>query len=216
VTNTPAKVGILNYGAGNFGSVKRAVEALNIVPVEVVDVETLKQVERLVFPGVGSAQQAMAELKQRNLVEPLKSFAQSGHPLLGICVGMQVLGEWSEEGNTECLGLLPYRVEKFRCEAPIPHMGWNSVAWSAKNSACNAATASISVAANFYFVHSYAAFVQSKSQSSAHVMGVSSYGGQDFCAFVAHQNIWGAQCHVEKSGRIGLQLIENFLRWERG
>lgn len=215
MTNSERKVGILNYGAGNFGSVKRAVEALDVVPVEVADASALERVERLIFPGVGSAQQAMAELRQRKLLEPIKSFAQSGRPLLGICVGMQVLGEWSEEGDTTCLGLLPYRVEKFLCTDPIPHMGWNSVAWHKNNPVFGSATAGISADANFYFVHSFAAFVEGGLQKSEPILGVSTYGSRDFCAFVAHRNIWGAQCHIEKSGRIGLQLIENFLRWEK-
>ncbi|MBM3383013.1 MAG: imidazole glycerol phosphate synthase subunit HisH [Betaproteobacteria bacterium] len=212
--NTEMKVGILNYGAGNFGSVRRAIEALKIDPIEVSDANALKHVERLIFPGVGSAQQAMAELKRRDLVEALQGFAHSGRPLLGICVGMQVLGEWSEEGDTVCLGLLPFKVEKFQCDDPIPHMGWNSVAWSREHPSQEAATVSIAADANFYFVHSYAAFVEKDEKKSSHILGVSSYGGQDFCALVASKNIWGAQCHIEKSGRIGLRLIENFLCWE--
>lgn len=215
MTNSRGKIGILNYGAGNFGSVKRALEALHVAPIEVCDERGLNQVDRLVFPGVGSAQQAMTELTQRGLVEPLIHFAKTGKPLLGICVGMQVLGEWSAEGETQCLGLLPYRIEKFMCAEPIPHMGWNSVSWQGHHPIVREASESISLAANFYFVHSYAAFLNSSQQIPDFVLGTTQYGDQDFCAFVAQENVWGAQCHIEKSGRIGLQVIDNFLRWER-
>ena len=208
------KVGILNYGAGNFGSVYRALQGLNVTPVEVGRPSDFLDIERLVFPGVGSARQALAELRERRLIEPLLQFAHSGRPLLGICVGMQVLGEWSEEGDTQCLGLLPYRVEKFRCSEPVPHMGWNSIDWNEQHPNYQSALKGDLGAANFYFVHSYAAFCDLNQPHQDFVLGSSLYGEKKFCAFVSSGNIWGAQCHVEKSGRLGLKFIENFLRWD--
>ncbi|NBO37072.1 imidazole glycerol phosphate synthase subunit HisH [bacterium] len=207
-------VGILDYGAGNFGSVQRAIAALNVEAKAIRTAEELFHVSRLIFPGVGTAKQAMRELTTRNLAEPLKEFAKNGRPLLGICVGMQVLGEWSEEGDTECLGLLPFRVEKFRCKEPVPHMGWNSIVWNSSHDNFVCAQRNLSQDANFYFVHSYAAFVGKEMPTLPEfVLGETSYGGQNFAALVSRQNIWGAQCHIEKSGRVGLQFIENFLRW---
>lgn len=208
------RIGILNYGAGNFGSVQRALKYLQVDPLEVQHRDDLQNVDRLIFPGVGSAEQALYELKTRKLLEGLVDFAQSGRPLLGICVGMQVLGSWSEEGHTECLGLLPFRVEKFRCTEPVPHMGWNSIDWNSKHPYLSSATKELSLSSNFYFVHSYAAFVERAARESDFVLGTSNYGDKNFCAFVAHKNIWGAQCHIEKSGTVGLQLIRNFLNWE--
>ena len=213
--NTLKTVGILNYGAGNFGSVKRAVESLGVSPIEVKEPVELQFVERLIFPGVGSAQQAMSELKKRGFVEPLREFARSGKPLLGICVGMQVLGDWSEEGNTTCLGLLPFKVEKFNCKEPIPHMGWNSISWNQNHPNFSAASSQLAGDANFYFVHSYAAFIDETENCPQHILGSTDYGPKRFCALVSQGSIWGAQCHIEKSGRVGLQLIENFLCWER-
>lgn len=208
-------IGILNYGAGNFGSVKRAVEALGCTPLEVRTANDMQSVSRLIFPGVGSARQAMMELDELDLLSPLKDFALSGRPLLGICVGMQILGEWSEEGDVACLGLLPFRVTRFRCREPIPHMGWNAVEWKKSHPLFSTAAQGIGAEANFYFVHSYAAFSESVKDSSA-LLGTTTYGGEIFTAFVAQGNIWGAQCHIEKSGRTGLQFLRNFLSGEEG
>lgn len=209
------KVGILNYGAGNYGSVQRALQQLDVTPVDVSVPSDFLEIERLVFPGVGSAHQALHELQSRGLIEPLLKFARSGRPLLGICVGMQVLGEWSEEGDTECLGLLPFRVEKFRCADPIPHMGWNSINWNTLHQNYSVAVRGSLDLSNFYFVHSYAAVCGSYHTNPDFLLGSTRYGGIDFCSFVSSANIWGAQCHIEKSGRIGLKFIENFLRWKR-
>ncbi|MEY4064980.1 MAG: imidazole glycerol phosphate synthase subunit HisH [Pseudomonadota bacterium] len=208
-------IGILNYGAGNFGSVKRAVEALGCKPLEVCTAKDVQRVSRLIFPGVGSAKQAMMKLDELDLTSPLKDFALSGRPLLGICVGMQILGEWSEEGDVACLGLLPFRVTRFRCREPIPHMGWNAVDWNQSHPLFASASRGIGPDANFYFVHSYAAFSQAFEQSSF-LLGTTSYGGDRFAGFVADKNIWGAQCHIEKSGKTGLQFLRNFLGGEEG
>jgi glutamine amidotransferase len=204
------QVGILDYGAGNFGSVKRALEALSIAPRAVRTGDDLQGIDHLIFPGVGSARQAMSELKSRGLDSSLKSYADSGRPLLGICVGMQVLGRWSEEGDTPGLGLLPFDVRKFSCLEPIPHMGWNSLKWNREHSLCDITSRDLSGDTNLYFVHSYAFFVQDES-ARRFVVAESEYGGHRFAAVVGQGNIWGSQCHIEKSGRAGLQIIRNFL-----
>lgn len=204
------QVGILDYGAGNFGSVKRAVEALSIVPRAVRTADDLHGISHLIFPGVGSARQAMSELKSRGLDESIKKYAESGRPLLGICVGMQVLGAWSEEGDTRCLDLLPYEVRKFNCPDPIPHMGWNSLQWNREHPLFDATSRELAADTNLYFVHSYGFFVHDESVRKF-VVAESEYGGRRFAALVGCQNIWGSQCHIEKSGQAGLQIIRNFL-----
>lgn len=204
-------VGLLDYGAGNLGSVARAITSLGYLVKSVKTYRDMESVERLVFPGVGSAKQAMLSLKSLDLVAPLKDYAASGRPLLGICVGMQVLGQWSEEGGVECLGVFPYRVTRFNCQEPVPHMGWNSVHWNAQHPVASRAANQLTDLANFYFVHSYAAFHTQEVQSDSYKLAESTYGGRRFCNFVARGNVWGSQCHIEKSGRAGLQFIENFL-----
>lgn len=209
-----SKVGILDYGAGNFGSVKRALESLGEAPLSVTDASGVENVERLIFPGVGSARQAMDELHKRGLDIAIKDFAQSGRPLLGICVGMQVLGQWSEEGDTQCLGLLPYKIQKFVCSEPIPHMGWNSLEWNSEHVLEKHQTQLFSSDVNFYFVHSYAAFINHNDCKNPYVLASTCYGEARFAAIVAQRNVWGAQCHVEKSGRAGLTFLQSFLNQE--
>lgn len=205
-------VGILDYGAGNFGSVRRALQALSVEPVPVARPADVQSVDQLIFPGVGSAGQAMSELRARGLDEAIVRFAQSGRPLLGICVGMQVLGKFSAEGGAQCLGLLPYRIDQFTCSDPVPHMGWNSLQWNDSHPRADFAKENLAPQANLYFVHSYAAFLDEQNSSANFLLASCEYGRQTFAALVAHDNIWGAQCHVEKSGRAGLEFIKNFLR----
>jgi imidazole glycerol phosphate synthase glutamine amidotransferase subunit len=205
-------IGLLDYGAGNLGSVARAVSSLGYQVKNIKTHSEMSSVEHLIFPGVGSAKQAMLSLERMDLASPLKDYAASGRPLLGICVGMQVLGQWSAEGNVECLGIFPYSVTRFDCHEPVPHMGWNSVRWNAQHSALNQGSFQLPDLANFYFVHSYAAFLSQDINALPFVLAESTYGGQTFCNFVARGNVWGSQCHIEKSGRAGLQFIANFLR----
>jgi glutamine amidotransferase len=207
-------IGILDYGAGNFGSVKRALEALSVSPVAVTNSHQLDTLSHLIFPGVGSAKQAMNELRGRGLDAGLKDFVRSGRPLLGICVGMQVLGRYSAEGDTECLGLIPFEVQRLDCTQPVPHMGWNSLSWQTSHAAHDRAGAGLHEHSNFYFVHSYAAVVKKENVDQRHLLATCEYGGISFAALVAHKNVWGAQCHVEKSGRAGLRFLQNFLNAE--
>lgn len=204
-------VGLLDYGAGNLGSVARAVSSLGYQFKLIRTRIEMDSVDHLIFPGVGSAKQAMVSLDQLKLIEPLKEYAANGRPLLGICVGMQVLGQWSEEGNVECLGLFPYRIEKFKCDGPIPHMGWNSVHWNTHHPSFAGSAHGLTDLANFYFVHSYAAFNSQEDVTPTFALAETSYSGLKFHNFVANKNVWGSQCHIEKSGRAGLQFIENFL-----
>jgi imidazole glycerol-phosphate synthase subunit HisH len=213
-------VSVLDYGAGNLGSVRRAFQRIGC---EVNVVKTPEQVLHssvLVFPGVGSAEQAMKSLHAAGNAEALKQRAQNKLPTLGVCVGMQVLGTHSEEGNVPCLGILPYKLKKFVVAEPVPHMGWNSIDWARNHPSLSKANTGLSggldeCGPDCYFVHSYFAS-ESESISSEPenkvTLATTTYGSQTFSSFVAEGPIWGMQFHVEKSGKVGLALLQNFMR----
>ncbi len=216
------RLGIIEYGAGNYESVVRAVQSLGVEPVPVAGAEDWSAEEgnltHLIFPGVGSAAQAMAALETRRLKEPILAHARAGKPLLGICVGMQVLGNSSEEtgagahGFVGGLGLLNFSVERLRVKAPVPHMGWNSVSFSGKQAAASfSSVTAVEKNPHFYFVHSYAASIEQT--DSEVVWGTTDYDGVAFVSFVGRENVMGAQFHVEKSGLAGLALLSDFFRW---
>ncbi|MCA2961295.1 MAG: imidazole glycerol phosphate synthase subunit HisH [Silvanigrellales bacterium] len=203
-------VQIIDYGAGNLGSVVRAVEALGHTPRVVREAAEVASCERVIFPGVGHAGQAMRSLREKGLDDALRVHVRLGKPLLGICVGMQVLGLHSEEDDTPCLGLLPFCLRKFRTSEPVPHMGWNSLNPVLANPASQAAFAGLPAGVDAYFVHSYFAPLDDASRAVA--LATTTYGGETFVSAVAQGALWGMQFHVEKSGRAGLALIANFLK----
>lgn len=191
------KIAIVKYNAGNVESVKNALNRLNITPVLTDDAEELKSADKVIFPGVGEASTAMNYLRTRNLDEAIKNLTQ---PVLGICLGMQLLCEFSEENDTKCLGILPYKVRKFESDAlKIPQMGWNNI-FDLKGDLFDGVTENSYV----YFVHSF--YVES---------GVSTIATCDyevnFSAAVQHENFYAVQFHAEKSGAVGEQILENFL-----
>lgn len=200
---------ILDYGAGNQTSVKRAFEHLG-VPCEITaDSEKLVEAAGIVFPGVGAAAQAMASLAASGLDRALIEAAAGKRPILGICLGCQIMLEASEEENTPTLGLFPGVCRKFDpalldggANIRIPHMGWNSV----KKTQEDKIWEGIPDSAQFYFVHSY--YPQ---PASDHVLGTTTYG-EEFCSVYGSGNILAAQFHPEKSGRYGLRFLENFYR----
>jgi len=165
--------------------------------------------ERIVFPGVGHAGQAMRTLGETGLGEALKAHCAAGKPLLGICVGMQVLGLSSEEDDTPCLGLMPFRLERFRTQEPVPHMGWNSLDAVSSNPASVAAFRGLPPGVDTYFVHSFQAPLDAQSQTVA--LATTRYGDVSFVSAVARGSLWGMQFHVEKSGSAGLTLLRNFI-----
>ncbi len=233
------RVGIVDYGAGNYLSVVRAVEAIGIKPLRVATnkVGECNDLTHLVFPGVGRASQAMAALHKTGLDKLIVRHAAANKPLLGICVGMQVLGRFSSEDNTAGLGLVDFELRHFRelgvaASCPVPHMGWNdlencpdSVPGSSVTQGSLAAETSTSSAQEFrlswnrnfagnpvYFVHSYAAPVASTEPSS--ILATTEYGGVRFVAAVAKGSIFGAQFHLEKSGQVGLGILRKFTELE--
>ena len=201
---------IIDYGAGNLTSVLLALKSLGDDPVITGDPALLEQADRIIFPGVGSAASGMLGLKQKNLDAALKKCCMQNKPVLAICLGMQMLLEFSEEdGGVNGLGLFPGNVKLFKFppeyRIKVPHMGWNTVRQNKhalwKNIPDNSA---------FYFVHSY--YVSADNASD--VAGVTEYGGFEFVSTVARKNLFATQFHPERSGEMGLQLLKNFLEWD--
>ena len=192
------KIAIVKYNAGNIESVKNALNRLNIEPILTDDAKILRTADKIIFPGVGEASTAMNYLKERNLDETIKSLTQ---PVLGICLGMQLLCDFSNENATQCLGILPSRVRKFESDTlKIPHSGWNNI-FDLKGRLFEG------VAENsyLYFVHSF--YVENGAETTAGC----NYEN-DFSAAIEHKNFYATQFHPEKSGEIGAKILENFLK----
>ena len=200
-------VGLVDYNAGNLRSVELALEYLGVDYVVSQDSSLLEETDRLIFPGVGEARSAMEVLEKTGLAGMIHRFAASGKPLLGICLGCQILMSVSEERNTECLGILPGTVRRF-IPAPglkVPHMGWNQV-WHRNR---HPIFSGIPDGVSFYFVHSYYVACDS---AEAEICDTD-YGGP-FTSGVADGNVVAFQFHPEKSGEYGLSLLKNFVAWE--
>lgn len=199
-------IAIIDYEAGNLTSVLRAVHALGLDATITSDPSFIDRADRVIFPGVGAAGQCMASLKKGGLDGAISRAVQSGRPFLGICVGMQLLFDWSEEdGGIPCLGILPGKVERIRPNDPkckVPHMGWNPV----RADLIDPLFQGIPQDTSFYFVHSYAC------QPSVEVQTIGTcQHGQSICSAVRRKNLAAVQFHPEKSGPWGLQLLKNFL-----
>jgi glutamine amidotransferase len=210
-------IAVVDYGMGNLRSVSKAIEHVAPVMTVVVtsDPAVIAQAGRVVFPGQGAAPDCMREIDARGLRQAIIDAARS-KPFLGICMGMQVLFEHSEEGDTACLGLLPGTVQRFPAEAmvdaagnklKVPHMGWNNV----HQTGAHPLWAGIEEGERFYFVHSY--FVQPDSPDL--IAGFSHYPFPFTCA-VATGNIFAVQFHPEKSQNAGMALLGNFVTWNPG
>jgi len=199
-------IAIVDYEAGNLTSVRLAVEKLGRRGVITADPEEVRCAERLIFPGVGVAPHVMETLAQKGLDEALTDYAGSGRPLLGICIGAQVILNHSDEGDVACLGIVEGNVERLDApaDAKLPHMGWNGV----RCVGAHPLLTGIADGSQFYFVHSYA---PSPAEAAA-VLGVTDYYGE-FTSVLARGNVVATQFHPERSGRVGLRLLENFLAW---
>lgn len=198
---------IIDYDAGNLTSVKRALDHLGIENRISSDLETLYHAERIIFPGVGHAGTAMQVLGRRGLDVALVDAYERGVPILGICLGSQIVLAHSDEGDTTCLGLLPGNCPRFALDDPqltIPHMGWNSV----RVERPHVVLEDLQPGDEFYFVHSY--YPQPDNQD--YVFATSTYE-KTFPAVIGHANLIATQFHPEKSGRIGLNLLKNFAAW---
>lgn len=205
-------IAILDYKAGNLTSVERALKHLGF-PCKITNShEEIRSAERVIFPGVGAAGKSMESLGELGLDSLLRELFASGVPILGICVGLQVLFDFSEENSTRCLGVLPGEVTRFPENIAsgdgrllkIPHMGWNEVLFLRDHPVFRG----IPAGSEFYFVHSF----YPRPSSEEMTVGTADYGITFTCA-VASKNLVAVQFHPEKSGKPGLRLLENFCRW---
>ena len=209
------QIKVINYGLSNLLSVQRAFEHLG-AQVEFVNTpDGVLAAEALVLPGVGAFKDGMAGLERLGLIEPILQKAAAGTPLLGICLGMQMLFDESDEfGLHKGLGLIPGRVEKIPAldadgdPQRVPHISWNDL-WPAggRTDFAGTALASVTPGQECYFVHSY----EAKPTNEADRLADTRYGGRAVCAAAAHGSVLGCQFHPEKSGPVGLGILEGFL-----
>lgn len=198
---------ILDYGVGNVGSVINMIKHVGGKTRTVSDAKSLLESGKILLPGVGSFDNAITRLNNLNLTEPLKDLVENNIPLLGICLGMQLLADSSEEGEMRGLGLIPGRVRKFRFQSEIgnykvPHMGWNTVKPLKNHALVNG----LEEDARFYFVHSYYYDCMNKENEL-----LNSHHGFNFTSGIQRGNVMGLQFHPEKSHRYGMQLLKNFV-----
>ncbi len=189
-------ISIIDYNAGNVQSVIFALKRLGVEAVLTSDLETIQQSEKVIFPGVGEASTTMNYLRQLGLDKLIPNLTQ---PVLGICLGMQLLCEHSEEGDTQCLGVFPQKVVKFEPKLKVPHVGWNTIS-DLKSEIFNAELENEYV----YFVHSYYAEISKFTAATTDYI-------TPFSAALQKDNFYATQFHPEKSGTIGEQILKNFI-----
>lgn len=192
------KIAIIDYNAGNTRSVQFALERLGVSPILTKDPVELSTADKVIFPGVGAASSTMTYLKKEGLDTVIKGLKQ---PVLGICLGMQLMCAFSEEGNVEGLGIFPEKVKRFipQPKLKVPHMGWNRIV-----DVSGALLTGISEGSYVYFVHSYYA------ELGAYTIASCSYG-EKFSVALQKDNFYATQFHPEKSAGIGAQILENFI-----
>jgi glutamine amidotransferase len=205
------KVAVLDYGVGNVRSIMNALATLDCETSLTSDRDVIESSDKLIIPGVGAFAYCMVRLRASQLDLAIKAFAQSGKPLLGICVGMQMLFENSEEhGEHAGLGLLPGRVQRLPVAAGndirLPHIGWTQVEY-ARGRSHQSVFATLPADSNYYFVHSFAC----SPGEPDHCLAQTRYADVTFAAAVIKDNICGVQFHPERSGKAGLALLENFV-----
>ena len=206
-------IAILDYRAGNLTSVERALNYLE-APCRITDdLQVIRKADRVIFPGVGAAGASMENLRELGLDVLLHELFAAGAPIMGICVGLQVLFDHSEENDTRCLGLLPGKTRLFPKQRmlsqngnqlKVPHMGWNAVSFRGRHPVFR----DIPAGSEFYFVHSY----YPEPADPAHVSGTTEYG-ISFASAIALRNLVAMQFHPEKSGAPGLKILRNFCTW---
>jgi glutamine amidotransferase len=201
-------IAIVDYGAGNLRSVANAIGRLDYEPKIVSTPEEVLEARAVVLPGVGAAADTMTSLKRLGLVGPIQRYITEGRPFLGVCIGLQVLFDGTEEGGWhECLGIIPGVVRRLPPGLKIPHMGWNQV----KQRVSHPIFDGIPDEDSFYFVHSY--YVEP--EDSSLVAGETEYG-IPICSVIVRDNLIATQFHPEKSGETGLRIYNNFIKMAAG
>lgn len=199
---------IVDYDAGNIRSVQRACAYVGMEAVISARAEDVAGADRVIFPGVGSAESAVDTLRERGLDDALKAFYQTGKPLLGICLGTQIVLEHTAEGDKDCLGLVEGVCERFSFPdrtLKVPHIGWNEVTIEKSHPVLK----NIRSGDEFYFVHSYYVIPSDRDV----VYGVTEYG-IEYCSVLGQDNLFATQFHLEKSGRMGLSILDAFREWD--
>ena len=201
-------IGVLDYGIGNIGSILNMLKRVGGTAMPVTTAAELAGCDKLILPGVGAFDQGMALLTESGMRDALDRAVKEGRPLLGICLGMQMLGRRSEEGTSEGLCYIPFSLKRFRLEnqpeLKVPHMGWDFVTLVQPE---DKLVRGVEQPARFYFVHSYHAVCD----DPADTLITCDYGSP-FAAAVHRGNVWGAQFHPEKSHRFGMRLLDNFVK----
>lgn len=201
-------IGIIDYNAGNITSVERALKSLNIEYILSKNPEDLENCSKLIFPGVGDAAYAMDQLKKNGFDKFIIRKVKENIPLLGICLGSQIIFDWSSEGDTKCLGLIKGKIQHFNTLSPdminkgfkVPHMGWNNL-----NMKDCPILKDVPSSSDFYFVHSYVICPEDDS-----VIKATADYSIKVPAVIQSGNVFACQFHPEKSGKPGLKILENF------
>lgn len=197
-------IAIVNYEMGNLRSVQKALEKVGYQATVTDQADAIAAADKLILPGVGAFSDAMAALRERDLIEPIRQAIASGKPTLGICLGMQLLFETSyEDGEHQGLGILPGKVVRFDLphEYKVPHMGWNQVAFNKPSPLYDG----IDEGAYVYFVHSYHV-----APADPSIAATTTDYGIEFCSSIQRENLYTTQFHPEKSQKVGLRLLGNF------
>ncbi|MEO5917113.1 MAG: imidazole glycerol phosphate synthase subunit HisH [Luteolibacter sp.] len=208
---TASPIAILDYGIGNIRSISNAVESVGAVPLLTRDPSEIITARALIFPGVGAFSHGMDNLAAFDLIDVIHRFVQTGKPFLGICLGMQMLFDGSEEfGNTRGLGLIKGMVRQMPFSSQgtckLPHIRWNSIREPHSGRWDNTLLAGTTAEEEMYFVHSFVGMPERQED----VLATTDYGDCRFCSAVQHDNIYGMQFHPEKSRASGLRILRNF------
>lgn len=203
------KVAIIDYGIGNVRSIGNALAFLSIESILTRDKNEIINADAVILPGVGAFEHGMNNLKKFDLLDTIYEFVTTGKPFIGICLGMQLLLEQSEEfGVSKGLGLIKGKVIKMPIldnKSKLPHISWNRITEPTEGAWDSTLLGDVKEENNYYFVHSFIAAPEDKSDVLANCM----YAGIEFCAAVKHKNIYGFQFHPEKSGSLGLEILKN-------
>lgn len=207
MTSRP-RIALVDYGAGNLASFDQAFAAVGADVTIVRDGQALRGADAMVVPGVGAAAPAMARLERQGLVEPIRAWLRDDRPFLGVCLGLQLLFERSDEDDAETLGVLGGRTARLEDTPTLPHIGWNQVERTRDHELFDG----IADGADFYFVHSYAGIPDATDQAA--VLARTEHGAP-FVSAVARGPLLGVQFHPERSGTDGLRLLSNFVTLAR-
>jgi len=204
-------IAVVDYDMGNLHSACKGLEKAGATPQVTDSVKVMEQADAVLLPGVGSFDPAIQHLRSRDLIHPIQDIIASGKPFLGICLGLQILLDGSEEGHEPGLGVIPGMVRRFRPEPQltIPHMGWNQLQLTQPNLAL---WQQLPADPWMYFVHSFYAAPADPSMNAATI----THGSQTVTAAIAHQNLMATQFHPEKSSDAGLQVLSNFVAFVNG